>query len=98
LFLWADSGLLTVAEAATGNIVHGPKRVEGNYFSNPLLLGKYLYCGNRDRNELVVLRASEDYEEVARNPVGDGINATPAVVGGRLFVRTNSELICFGKR
>jgi len=95
-FMWTDAGLLQVLRARTGEVVHGPKRIGGRYFSNPLLIGDFIYCANRDQNELVVVEAEPEFEVVSRNPLGSGVNATPAVAHGTLFIRTNTHLISVG--
>ncbi len=97
LYLWADSGLLQVVEAATGTQVYGPERVGGEFYSNPLLIGDRIFCGSRSLGEMVVAAAGPEFQILARNKLGSPVNATPAVADGRLFIRTASELICLGK-
>ncbi|MEM1294971.1 MAG: PQQ-binding-like beta-propeller repeat protein [Verrucomicrobiota bacterium] len=96
LFFLKDDGLLQVVKADTGDIVHGPTRIGGRFFSNPILVDDKIYCGSRDRNEMVVIKASEDYDVIARNQLDSGVNATPAVANGKMFIRTNESLIAIG--
>lgn len=96
LYFWGDSGLLEVVEARSGQVVYGPERVEGRFFSSPLLLGEHLYCASRDKNEMVVVKAGRQFELISRNPLGSGVNATPAVAQGALIIRTDTELIRVG--
>ena len=43
----------------------------------------------------MVFRPSpEKYDEVARNPLGEHTNATPAIVDGAIVIRTFENLIC----
>jgi hypothetical protein len=42
------------------------------------------------------LAAEPDYRLIARNPLGENSNSTPAVAGGRLYLRTVSHLISVG--
>ncbi len=98
LYLWKDDGLFQVVEAKSGEVVYGPQRVGGRYFSNPILIGDKIYCGSRDLNEMVVLQAGKEFKVLARNELDAGVNATPAVAGGRMFVRTNQSLISVGGR
>ena len=94
-YMWADSGLLQCVEAKTGEIVYGPERIGGNFFSNPILIGGKIYCASLD-GELVVVEAGDTFKLVARNTLDSGVNATPAVSGGKLFIRTNQHLISVG--
>jgi len=62
-----------------------------------VLVGDRIFCGSRDLGEMVVIEASRRFQVIARNPVGAGVNATPAIAGGKLYIRTNSNLICVGR-
>jgi outer membrane protein assembly factor BamB len=96
LFLWSDEGLVTCADASTGE-VHWRERVPGTYYGSPVWVGKHLYCMSRD-GEVLVLAAAKQYAQVARNPLGEGSHSTPAVAGGKMYLRTFSHLICVGER
>jgi hypothetical protein len=43
-------------------------------------------------------RAGDALDVVARNDLGAPILASPAALGGRLYIRTRDELICIGQR
>lgn len=94
LFVWSDGGIVTCADARSGE-VHWRERVNGSYYSSPICVGKHIVNVSRD-GEMVVLVASKTFEVVGRTRLEDGTNATPAIAGGRLFVRTYSHLFCFG--
>ena len=46
---------------------------------------------------MIVLAAGKKFERVAQVPLGEGTQATPAIAGGRMFVRTNTHLYRIGK-
>jgi outer membrane protein assembly factor BamB len=94
LFLWGDNGVVSCVDAATGK-VHWRQRVGGNYSGSPIAILDRLYCIAED-GTVVVLAAGPDYQLIARNPLGENSNSTPAVAGGRLYLRTVSHLICVG--
>jgi outer membrane protein assembly factor BamB len=94
LFLWSDSGMVTCADSRTGE-VHWRERVPGSYYSSPVCVGQGLYNISRD-GEIVVVAAAKRFELLARNPLGEGSHASPAVAGGRLYLRTFSHLISLG--
>ena len=94
LFLWSDTGIVSCCRAETGEIVW-QRRVGGNYFSSPVCVDGKLY-GVELKGEVVVLSASENYELLARNPLGNPSRATPAVSGGVMFIRTRSHLYSLG--
>jgi len=94
LFLWADQGIVTCAEAATGK-VHWRQRVGGNYYSSPISVGNRIYNVATD-GEVVVLAASPEFRVLGRSQLGEGSHSTPAVAGGRMYLRTFSSLISLG--
>jgi outer membrane protein assembly factor BamB len=94
LFLWSDEGMVTCASATTGEL-HWRERVPGSYYGSPVCAGKHLYCISRD-GEVVVLAAARQFEQVARIPLGEGSHCTPAIAGGRMYLRTFSHLISVG--
>ncbi|MBM4017342.1 MAG: hypothetical protein FJ288_03290 [Planctomycetes bacterium] len=94
LFLWAESGTVACVRLATGEDVWREK-VGGGYYSSPLCVGGRLYNISRT-GEVVVLAAGEKFEVLARNPLGEKCHATPAVVGGRMYLRTWSHVISIG--
>ena len=96
VFLWSDKGIVTCIEASSGE-VHWRQRVGGNYSGSPIRVGKHLYCIAED-GQVVVLAASKTFREVARTPLGQPSRATPAVANGRMYLRTESALICVGRR
>ena len=49
------------------------------------------------RGDLIALVAGEKFQPPARIPLSEGSHATPAVAGGRMYLRTFSHLISVGK-
>ena len=46
--------------------------------------------------EVVVIAADKEYKLLARNPLGEPTQSTPAVGDHRVYFRTDSSLICLG--
>lgn len=92
--LWADEGIVTCVDAATGK-QHWRNRVGGTYYGSPVAEGGRIFCGSRD-GEMIVLAAEKEYRLLARNPLGEGTHSTPAFAHGRLYVRTFTHLIALG--
>jgi len=91
LYLWTDRGIVTCANANTGEEIW-VKRVGGNYFSSPIWIDKKLYNLDVDGN-LVVVAASDEYEHLGSSPLGEVANSSPAFADGVLYLRTASQLI-----
>jgi outer membrane protein assembly factor BamB len=94
LFLWSDGGIVTCAHTRTGE-VYWRERVPGSYYGSPVCVRERLYAVSRE-GEVVVLAAAKRFELLARNPLGEGSHSTPAVAGGRMYLRTFSHLISVG--
>jgi hypothetical protein len=45
----------------------------------------------------LVFKASDKYEELAKNPLGEKATCTPAIPDGRIYLRTDKNLYCIGK-
>jgi outer membrane protein assembly factor BamB len=94
LYLWKENGDVTKLRAADNQQVWS-KHLQGPFYGSPIAIGDRLYNVTR-RGELVIISAGDTFQEVARVSLGEGSFATPAVSGGRMFVRTFSQLIAIG--
>lgn len=95
LYLWKENGLVTCLRSATNEQVWS-ERVEGPFYGSPVVISGRLYNITR-RGDLVVLATGEKFEQIARIPLGEGSFASPAVSGGRMYLRTFTHLISVGK-
>ena len=90
LFLWSDEGIVTCADIRTGK-PHWQKRIGGTYYASPICAGEHVYNISAD-GDVVVLAATDKYQLVARNPLGEPSHSTAAVANGMLYLRTFSKL------
>jgi outer membrane protein assembly factor BamB len=93
-WLWSDSGILTCLNALTGEI-RFQERVGGDFFASPLWVDGRLFCVST-AGELVVVEASDKFNVLHRYPLNELCHSTPAVAGGKLFVRTEKHLWSIG--
>lgn len=96
LFLWGDGGIVTCLYAPTGEI-KWQERVGGNFFGSPVFADGRIYCVST-AGEVVVIKASDQFEVIARNKLNELSHATPAVANGRMFIRTEKHLVCIGSK
>ena len=94
LFLWHDKGIVSCVNLEDGELFWR-KRIGGNFSASPVCAGARIF-GVSDEGEVVVIAAAGQYKLLGRNPLGELTRATPAIVDGRLYVRTLSQLICVG--
>lgn len=97
-FVKGNQGILVALNAATGERVHGPVRLQGvtNVYASPIAAGPHVFVAGRD-GEIEVVRAGPRLETVALHVHEDRFDASPAVAGGRLFLRGRQHLYCFGE-
>lgn len=94
LYLWSDQGVAGCVELPTGKVLW-QKRVGGNYFGSPIWAGGKLYCLSSD-GEVAVVAAADEFELLGKMNLGELSHSTPAISGGRLYLRTQSHLFAIG--
>jgi outer membrane protein assembly factor BamB len=98
-YMVRDGGIVTSLDPATGRLwKEGRSRdAIGEYYASPVAADNKIYLANSD-GKMTVLKAAAEWQVLAVNDLGDEIHATPALSGGRIYVRTRSALYCFGAR
>ena len=95
VFIWSDRGIVTCIDAASGKM-KWREHLGGNFSGSPVRAGDRIYCVSTD-GMVIVLAAADKFEELGRNPLGEATRATPAIAGGRMYLRTESHLVSIGK-
>jgi outer membrane protein assembly factor BamB len=70
-------------------------RLEGTYSASPLWIEGRVYFLSEDADTTVV-QAGREFRQLAFNELHEPAQASMAVSGGRLFVRTETNLYCIG--
>ena len=69
---------------------------DGTSWSSMILAGEHLLVPNKS-GDVVVLKASKNFDQVAVNSLGETMNSSIAVSDGELFIRTDKHLWCLGQ-
>jgi outer membrane protein assembly factor BamB len=93
LFMVTGSGYLSCFDALTGT-KHWTQRGPGCYASL-IASGDRIYAAGRDGLTLV-FGAEKAYRTLATCALGEGVDATPAMMDGRLYLRGSGHLWCIG--
>jgi outer membrane protein assembly factor BamB len=99
-WLHENTGVAYCAEAATGKIVYEERIAgAGQFYASPILADGKLYGVGR-RSGVSVLAAKPQFEQLARNEMGDrsSFDASPAVDGSRLLIRSDKFLYGIGAK
>ncbi|HEX4413292.1 MAG TPA: hypothetical protein VH107_06660, partial [Lacipirellulaceae bacterium] len=63
---------------------------------SPIRVGNRIFGFSRS-GDVTVLAADKQYQLLAHNELGELCEATPAIANGRMYVRTDSTLLCIGQ-
>src|SRR5262249_8926309 len=96
LYVVRNGGILTTHDAATGKEIKAA-RLEGALggYSSPPVAAEGKGWVASEEGKVSVLRAAGDWEVLAVNDLGEGCYATPALVGGVIYLRTEDALYAF---
>lgn len=95
LYMAGDVGVITCVDAATGARVW-QERMGGVYTASPVAGDGKIYLAS-ESGDVMVLRAGRTPEILARNTLDARLLASPVISQGRLFLRSDDEVIAIGK-
>jgi outer membrane protein assembly factor BamB len=90
LYVLSDRGVLSCLDARTGR-VYWQERLAGNFSASPLAADGKVYAQSEEGVGYVV-RAGHQFEQLARNDIGERSLASCAAADGALFLRTDKHL------
>jgi outer membrane protein assembly factor BamB len=93
-----DGGILSAIDPKTG-VVLKQGRLTGaldTYYASPVgVAGKVILVSQG--GVATVIKAGADWEIEVTNDMDEPVFATPAVIDGRMYLRTRGALYCFGR-
>jgi len=96
LFAVKEDGMAQCLDARTGR-VHWRQRLQGNsYAASPVIAGGKIFITSQDALT-TVLDAGPEFKELAENPINEHCQASIAISGSHLILRTEHNLYCIGK-
>ncbi len=96
LYFVTDSGMLSCLNAQTGEAYYRQQRLPKpyNFKASPVGANGKLYLSTEE-GDVVVVKMGEQYEVLATNTMPDQFFvASPAIVGGSLYLRSQDTLYC----
>lgn len=99
VYLVKDGGILTTLNAEDGSTFKLGRARDSidMYYSSPVAGDDKVYLLS-ETGIVTVLAAGPQWEALSVTHLDDGAFATPALVDGRIYLRTNSRLYCFGEQ
>jgi outer membrane protein assembly factor BamB len=92
----SDQGMASCGDARTGEI-HWQERLGGLHLASPLYAEGRVYFFAQDGRTTVV-KAGKQFEKLAQNRIEGPLVATPAILDGTIFLRTDASLYQIGKK
>jgi outer membrane protein assembly factor BamB len=96
LHTFLNGGIVYCRDAGTGKEIYsGRLGALGYYYSSPVAAGDKIYIASAE-GDVVVLEAGDKLKILAINKLDEPILATPALVEGKIYLRTENRLYAFG--
>jgi outer membrane protein assembly factor BamB len=95
IYLISDKGILTCLEAKTGEVKYegGRVPVPATFMSSPVAFDGKILISSEDGDTFVV-KAGATHEVLRTNSISEPIYSTPALAGGKIFIRGEKNLYC----
>jgi outer membrane protein assembly factor BamB len=96
VYLCRENGNLMGVDARTGELLYEERTTSDRHRASPVAGDGKIYTTSR-RGVVTVTKAGRDFEILAQNDMGEEISASPAISGGRIYLRTFDALYAIGK-
>jgi outer membrane protein assembly factor BamB len=99
LYVIRNGGILSTFDPATGKLLREERLKDaiGDYYASPVAGDGKIYFVSLD-GKVTVIRAGADWERLSSGDLDEQVIATPAIAAGRIYVRTEATMYCFGAR
>jgi outer membrane protein assembly factor BamB len=97
LYTMKEGGILASYDPRTGAVLKRERlpNALGDYCASPIAADGKIYLVSEE-GKATVVQAGANWQVLRTNDLEDGCKGTPAVAGGRLYIRTYGTLYCFG--
>ncbi|QDT04430.1 outer membrane biogenesis protein BamB [Rubripirellula lacrimiformis] len=97
-FLKSNNGVLLSRDAKTGDLLIDQTRLPDikSVYASPVAAADRIYLTGREGTTLVI-KHGKTFEVIATNTLDDEIDASAAIVGGQIFLRSKTHLYCISK-
>jgi outer membrane protein assembly factor BamB len=91
------NGTLTTLSPETGTMLKQQRVMNalGEYYASPIAGDGKIYLVNLE-GQVTVLKAGAQWEVLSTGDLHERVTATPAIADGRVYIRTDGMLYCFG--
>ena len=99
LYVLANSGVFDAYELKSGQELYRQRLADvGSGFSaSPVAADGRVYLSGED-GDVIVVAAGREFQQLAKNSMGELLMATPALSDGVMYLRTSQSLFAIGKK
>lgn len=99
LYTLKEGGIFTSYDPKSGEVLKQGRLqgAIGAYYSSPVAADGKIYAVSEE-GKAVVLQAGGQWEVLAVNDMGEGSKSTPALLDGKVYLRTYNALYCFARK
>jgi hypothetical protein len=99
VYMTKEGGIMTALDAESGAVLKQARLTGalGDYFASPVVADGHIFATSQE-GKVVVIKPGKEWEILAVNALNEPINATPAFVDSRIFIRTHEHLFCFAQQ
>jgi outer membrane protein assembly factor BamB len=97
LYVVTNGGIASCYDAQTGKMLYRQRLGTSGFFYASLVAANGNIYAASFNGVVAVFKAGDQCRVLARNNLGEQIAATPALVDGRIYVRTEGHLYAFGE-
>lgn len=95
IYIIRDGGLFVCLSAETGEALYSERvGARGQYTASPIAAGGKIYVCSVS-GVVTILKAGDEFEILETNDFSEQINATPAMYGDEIYIRTAKHLYAF---
>ena len=96
LYTIKENGILQCLDATTGEIVW-KENLDGTFSASPVFAAGRIYILG-ENGTTTVIAPGRTFKELAENELEGPCQASPAVSGGQIFIRSATHVYCVGKK
>jgi len=98
LYAVTEDGVASCYKPESGEIVWQERLTPGKsaFSASPVFADGRIYVLS-ESGETIVLAPGAEFKVLARNPLGEKCQASPAISKGRIFIRSDKTLFCIAK-
>jgi outer membrane protein assembly factor BamB len=95
LFTTMTNGKVHCIDVPTGKILWMEEL--GPQYSSAVVADGLVYMPN-DEGIITVIKPGPEFQYIAKNDIGEKMNASPAISNGKIYIRGYEHLFCIGSK